>query len=132
MTERCRRVVVAVLCFAVLWTAGCSGRTRPRIHGKVIYNNNPVGGQTLVLVSEGEVQEAFRHKIVIDPDGTFSGEAPQPGKYWVVIEPPLSAQEGSKSSTVMPVPKKYRTRDSTDETWEIKDGDNQKEIVLQD
>lgn len=126
-------VVAAVLCL-FFFTVGCgSGRSRTQVQGKVTYRGKSVGEQTLTLQSQGAQKEFFTHKIPIF-DGAFSGQGPAPGVYKVVIEESLSAQEGHKPTggTTVEIPKKYRSAATTDLTWALQAGENNREIELTD
>ena len=126
--------VAGGLLILLLLTAGCGPKGRPRVHGKVTCNGQAVGNQTLTLVSEAEPPDRFTHNIPLQPDGTFSGEAPVPGAYKVVISKSLAAMEGRPlaGEDAVKVPEKYRSAATTDLTWTIQPGENTREFVLAD
>jgi hypothetical protein len=119
----------------LLLTAGCGPKAmRPHVQGKVSYRGQPVANQTLTLVSEGTPAERFTFKIPLQPDGTFSGEAPLPGNYKVVIAKSIAAMEGRPppGAEAVTIPEKYRTAETTDLTWTIQPGENSRDFELTD
>jgi hypothetical protein len=119
----------------MLWCVGChSGDARVRVTGKVTYHGEPVGDQTLVLVSEGADGEFSAQRMPLQPDGTFAGEVDARGTYKVVIEESLAVQEGVKLADKgkKPIPVKYRSRTTTTLTWPVGDAENYKEFDLPD
>jgi hypothetical protein len=112
---------------------GCGASSpRPTIEGSVTYQGKPLADQTLKLHMVAEKQEdSFSHAVRIQQDGAFKGDAPRPGTYKVVIEPPRSALEG-KGGNVMAIPEKYRDVKTTDLTWVIEKGRNKKDFALVD
>jgi hypothetical protein len=106
--------------------AGCSSpAVRPHVRGAVSYDGHPVASATLTLCSDGEGSDLFIHRIALMPDGTFSGQVPLPGKYKVVIEESLAAQEGNAPDAPrLKIPMKYTRRETSDLTWTIQQGDN--------
>jgi hypothetical protein len=119
----------------LLLSSGCgSGDSRVRVSGKVSFQGQPVGEQTLVLVSEGAPGEFFTQPIPLQADGSFSGEVPVRGTYKVVIEESRAVQEGEKpadpSKKIIPV--KYRNRDTSDLSWDIQKSNNYQEFELKE
>jgi hypothetical protein len=125
---------VAVGFLFLLLLVGCSGSPqRTHLQGKVTYHSQPVGDQTLVLYSSRVQKEFSTHKIPIGADGTFAGEGPAPGEYFVVIEESLAAQESRRASgKAMKIPPKYRGVGTTDLTWSLHAGENKRDIELSD
>jgi hypothetical protein len=119
----------------LLLCCGCgSGDARVRVSGKVSSQGQPVGEQTLVLVSEGGAGEFFTQSLPLQADGTFSGEVPVRGTYKVVIEESRAVQEGQKPADPgkKRIPAKYRSRDTSDLSWDIHKSDNYKEFDLKE
>lgn len=127
------RLLVGVFLLAFL-SAGC-GHTvsRPKIQGTVTFQGKPLEGQTLALTWDGPSDEFFAYKLVIGTGGTFSGVAPQPGRYKVAIEVSLAAQEGVKPApgTQVNLPRNFRDPATSNLTWEVKEGDNKRDFELQ-
>jgi hypothetical protein len=123
---------LAGLLVLLLLAAGCGkSASRPRLEGQVIFQGQGIGPLTLTLYSEGGPGEFFTHKVSVHGDGTFSGEAPTPGKYKVVFEESLAAQEGNRAAgPLQKVPLKYRAIATTDLEWIIQDGENSRELKL--
>jgi hypothetical protein len=125
-----RRAAGAFLVLLVLGV-GCASKGRPRIHGKVTLNGQPLADRMLTLFG-GEGVDVFSQSVPILTDGSFSGEVPAPGTYKVVIQESLAAQEGNKPSTPdsAPVPPKYRDPATSDLTWTIEPGNNHRDFNL--
>lgn len=119
----------------LVFLAGC-GESAPRTHlqGKVTYQGQPVADQTLVLYSSRAQGQFFTHKVPIGADGSFEGQGPPPGEYFVVIEESLAAQEGRQAASGknVKIPPKYRQISTTDLTWKLQNGENKREIQLSD
>jgi hypothetical protein len=115
--------------------AGCGKEdSRPRVQGRVTFQGEAVGGQTLTLVSEGAAGEFFTQKIPLRADGTFSGEVPVPGNYKVVIEESLTVQEGRPPAggNRRQIPAKYRAAATSGLVWTLQKGENNREFELQE
>jgi hypothetical protein len=136
MSRRRVFALVAGYCLLLLLMAGCSGpNERPRIRGKVTYQDRSVGEQTLVLASPDKPGEFFSQRVPIHADGTFEGEVPRPGSYTIAIEESLAVQErrgGAGSASQVRLPQKYRTAATANLTWEIRAGENQQDFELKD
>ncbi|OWK38035.1 hypothetical protein [Fimbriiglobus ruber] len=119
-----------ILGFAV----GCAGEvSRPAVEGKVTYKGAPVADKTISLV-KGAPPDIVSKTFSLGPDGTFTGEVPEPGDYKVVIGESLAVMEGgkSKAATGGKVPAKYAQAATSDVTWAVKTGSNKREIELKD
>lgn len=117
-----------------LFGAGCGpDNPRPKVEGTVTYQGKAVGSQTLTLHMKADKQEdSYFHRVPIQPDGSFKGDAPAPGAYHVVIELPISALEGKAPTDMVQIPQKYRAVSTTTLTWTIGPGENKKEFALTD
>ena len=145
-----------LLTVLVAGLAGCGGKKKAKISGKVTYKGNPVTGGTLTLYPPDEKQAPL--PIQIQADGTFVTTDVTPGTYQVGIstesakraagpdmskfKPPpgvkVSAEEmkryGSSSGggvKYMAIPPKYAKPETSGLTWEIKGGSQDKPFPLE-
>jgi hypothetical protein len=131
-THPTRRAAGAGL-LVLLLAAGCAQEAaRPKVSGKVTYNGQPLADKTLILWLDGS--DGVSQSLPLGPDGSFSGEVPQPGKYKVVIAESMAVMEGNaKARKDGPkVAAKYKAAATTDATVTIDRGENQKAIDLKD
>ena len=114
--------------------AGCGSGIRPSVSGVVTYKGEPVGHQTLILeyAGGGDAGKNFSRSLILDAEGKFAGDAPEPGLYKVVIELPMAAREGHSDTpgAKLKIPVKYRSKSEL--TWEIAAGGNRRDFVLVD
>jgi hypothetical protein len=128
------RTVVVLLVLLPVVGCGKPAVSRPKDQGQVTFQGGPVGDRTLALCSQGPEGDFFAQKLLLGPDGTFSGEVPVPGDYKVVIEESLAVQEGRKEAAAnrVNIPEKYRSASTTDLVWSIVPGPNTRNIELTD
>lgn len=148
--------VALALGLALLPLAGCSGGSKSvSVSGKVMYKGAPVTGGTLTLhPTDGK---GAGTTITIDPSGTFSMNEIPTGPKTVTIEtesikstptgnyapppgmkPPAGADPGkqhvdaSNLPKYVPIPKKYANPTTSQLTWDIGKGKNDKTFELSD
>ncbi|HUY87416.1 MAG TPA: hypothetical protein VMV10_01650 [Pirellulales bacterium] len=152
-----RIAALGSLCLALPLLSGCGGGTggpQGKVSGKVTYNGSPiVTGATVSFLSEGGGGSAAG---TVGADGSYqlrsmNGDRIPAGTYKVMITPPvaptLSPEEAMKAS--MPgenaktnpvkgpekeatIPDQYRSVTTTPAKFDVKEGDNAIDIVLQD
>jgi hypothetical protein len=114
-----------------LAVSGCGAPARPRVEGKVTVGGKVPVDQFVTLYHEGQQGATFSQRYRIQPDGSFAGEAPAPGKYKVLLEPSLAAQEGlAKPASQVRVPAKYRDRTTSGLEWDVQPGENKRDFEL--
>ena len=129
------RASCLLIAASLFLSLGCGDGIRPALSGAVTYKGAPVAHQTLTLHWAGDDPEkVFSRRLFLDAEGKFSGDAPEPGLYKVVIELPMAALEGKSDvpGAKLKLPAKYRDKNSTDLTWTITSGPNLKDFVLVD
>jgi len=135
MTHPSRRW--AGLALALALAAGCnSGNSaRPQVQGHVTYHGAPVANRMLVLVFDAPGADSFSQMLPLAPDGSFSGEVPQPGTYKVVIAESLAVMEGRTKKPADDkgkLPDKYKDAATSDLSWTVDRGSNQQDFELKD
>jgi hypothetical protein len=124
----CRPVAPLLL----ILLAGCAPASRPRVEGTVTLAGKPLGNQTLTLFFEGQGGDNFAQRLRVGADGKFAGEVPEAGKYKVMIEPSLAAQEGNARGEAggMVVPDQYRDTATSGLEWDVQPGVNKRDFDL--
>jgi hypothetical protein len=145
-----RGVAAGCLCLLLSLAAGCGGPGGPqgKVHGKVTYHGQPITtGSVVSFISDSGGGASG----TVAADGSYqmrsmNGDQIPAGKYKVLINPPpppeLSPEEAMKASmdkdkskgpAVDPtIPGQYRNSLKTPASYEVKAGDNEINIELQD
>lgn len=124
-----------LFCTALLLTpviSGCSGNDGPQrvsVAGTVTFDGKPVNAgiiQFSPLDPSGRAAGAM-----IQKGGTFTLEEQiPPGRYRVVIRPPMPPNPGAPVPETPDIPAKYRTEEETDLTVEVQAGSNSIELPM--
>jgi len=141
VSDRC------LLATAILLTSvftGCGGEEavdntpKGSVKGKVTVDGEPFAEGSVRFTSTQSVSEAFGAEM--QAGGTFEVAAPIPtGSYKVTLSPPEFGPIKGDDGQMRPptaeemennVPEKYRTPEASDETVEVKEGDNDFAIDL--
>jgi hypothetical protein len=146
-----RLTAMACLCLVVSLAAGCGGPSGPqgKVHGKVTYQGKPIstGAMVSFLSDSGAAASGM-----VSADGAYqvrsmNGDTIPAGKYKVLITPPsgpqmtpeeaMNASMAKKDKDQGPaadptIPAQYRSILQTPASYEIKAGDNEINIELQD
>jgi hypothetical protein len=121
--------------------AGCGARQYPSppptypVKGTIRLGSQPLRGGMLncVLISGTDIYGAVEAPAVIQPDGTFEPllfngvTGLYPGKWKVVVKP--TAIKNGRTFRYS-VPAKYTREDTTDLTFEVKEGVNSPELAM--
>ena len=144
------RSAAAGCLFLLLMAAGCGGPSGPQgtVHGKVTYQGKPIttGAMVSFLSDAGGAASG-----TVAADGSYqvrsmNGDRIPAGKYKVLINPPpkpeMSPEEAMNASMAKDknkgpeadptIPAQYRNIAATPANYEVKAGDNEINIELQD
>src|SRR5262249_33308968 len=136
-------VGLAFVTALVCGVAGCGGKSFPEppktypVKGTITSGGRPLSGGVLVchLTTNNDKYGNVEAPAEIQPDGSFEPKlfTNTPGLYpgvWKVVAKPTVMKEGKATRIPEPVPAKYTSEETTDLTFEVKEGNNTPELVL--
>jgi len=134
-TPRKTLQTAAALLFSAALVAGCGGSARNNsVSGTVTVNGKPAAGVTLTL----HYPDGQTYPILVGSDGEFKVAQVPLGKAAVTFYSPLVAVKGQRKGQTDPprdkvkVPAKYATTETSNLTWEITAGENERDFDLKE
>jgi hypothetical protein len=132
-----------ILTATLLCGAGCGGREFPPppktypVNGKILSGSRPLSGGTLlcVLVTNNDKYGSPEAAAEVKPDGSFEPKlfTETPGLYpgvWKVVVRPTVVKNAKTVRIPESVPAKYTKEETTDLTFEVKEGENTPTLVV--
>lgn len=112
-------------CLAFVMGCGPDGTVKPEssVHGKISYQGKPVTGG---VVSFHSANSTAPFAGEINDDGTYSVTSAKPGPVRVTID--TSFEEGLP--TYVELPAKLNNPDTSGLTYEVKEGEQQHDLII--
>jgi len=129
-----RRVAVAIICFMLVMIVGCGKPKKPEgsLSG-IVKLNESIFTDGMVTVSNDSLRVYMNVKP--DQNGRYEIKHLMPGKYRISIQPvPNEFNTGEvdvpRQTIPFPIPKKYRSEDTSGMEFEVAVGENKFDISM--